>query len=404
VKGNGKMISVQDIEYCKVKVNYKADLEKINSVKNNIIKNFKNMKVPGFRTGKASDQAIFYHYKSEINNAVKNELINQSNDDILFETKIRPIGQPQIKSVFFDGKIFECEIVYSKKPDFELKQYKELEVVDPHMDSSVEEITESTIQELRNQFSEVRAYSDDDFIQDGDKVTLSYRFEDGTEEEGTLYTVGSNGFPGFDQNIYGMSPGDERDFQIELNGKVQKCHVQFHMGMKKSPAELNDSLAIKVGLQNIDELYVNVKAMSEQQFKAQKDAKIADQIIKILCDSHEIVSPEWIVELEAQQLTLKEGQKFNELDDNVKKHYLEKAEKNVKLAFILDSIQMEEPESKISENEALQLIHQNLTQRGIKAQEWMENAAKNGMLQGVLTKFRNDFTIQWLVDNCKKIS
>lgn len=396
-------IQTNEIENCKIQVLYTASKDKVLDVENEIIKTFKEVKVSGFRKGKATTAAIKTKFKKELNEMIKSELINQANDDILFETKIRPIGRPQVNNISFDGNTFKCDVTYLKKPDFTLGQYKDLEVAEPHIENNLSDLNAKFLENLRENQSSVRAFTDTDFIQKGDKVTLTYTLEDGTSEEGVLYTAGDNGFIGFDDNIYGMSPGDEREFSVIHDGKQQTCKVVFHMGMKKVPAELNDDLAKRFGHETLEQLINAVSSISESSLKSERDAKVAEQIIAKLVESHEIDCPKWLIDMEVAQLKQKSGQA--EVSDEELENVTREAIRNVKLSLILDSIQIEEPAAKLSEMEAINGIAEALKQKGVSnPREWMDRATKNGVLFGLIAKYKNDYTIQWLVDNCKKIS
>ncbi len=127
------MIEVNEIEYCKVNVKYTAPPESVIEKTNEAIKELKKLATPGFRAGKAPDNVIKTRYKQKINEWVKRELIQFSHDEIVFETKMQSIGQPQVLSMNLNGNNFNCEMLFLKKPDFELKEVKGLEIPAPHL-------------------------------------------------------------------------------------------------------------------------------------------------------------------------------------------------------------------------------------------------------------------------------
>lgn len=58
-------IELEEKEYCKLLVKYEADQEAISKKKETIMKKFKSYRIPGFRPGKASDDAINFHFKDQ---------------------------------------------------------------------------------------------------------------------------------------------------------------------------------------------------------------------------------------------------------------------------------------------------------------------------------------------------
>ena len=398
-------ITTQEIEHCKLKIQYIADVSIVELKRKDALKQLKSAAISGFRPGKASESALKMKFKGYINDWVKREMLNHAHDDILYETKIRPIGNPQVDSSNLNGNKFECELTYLKKPDFELKSCKGVEVIEPHMETAVTDLAQKFMQELREKNSEVRPYVDGDFVQDGDKVTLSYKLSNGASEEGKLYVIGSKLFSEFDENLYGMSPDDVRKFDILINDERVSCEVTLHMGMKKTPHALDDSLAIAVGLSSFEELTKTIDTIASNQFKAERDGKIAKQVLNKLVEMHEFESPSFLVNMEAQHLALQEGILWEQATEDVKESYRKRAVSNVKMTLILDSIRIEEPECSISDAEAIDGIKQAVMQKGISDPEsWIKNAIKNGTMHGLVSKFKNDHTMQWLVDNAKVIT
>src|SRR5688572_32841501 len=102
-------ISVTEIEPCKLQIRYEADALTILNKRAKVIEAFKKAPVPGFRTGKASVDAIKVHYKNQIEESLKRALAEDAYHDTLFEKKFRPQGAPRFNTLnLSDGK-FVCE-------------------------------------------------------------------------------------------------------------------------------------------------------------------------------------------------------------------------------------------------------------------------------------------------------
>ena len=398
-----QQVSTEEIEYCKVRVNYTADSKVVSEKNKEAIFNLKKLPVPGFRPGKATDIAIKMHFKDKIKQWVEREMLNRAHDDVLYETKITPLGQPQVESHSLKGNEFSCKMVYLKKPEFELKQYKELEVPEPHSPKTLDELAEQIVQGVRSQHAGVNPYGDGDFIQLGDKITLDYTVGDEVKE-GQLYVVGQRVYPGFDESLFGMTPGETREFDLELGGKKVPCKATLHMGMKQVLAPLDDELAQKVGLKSLEELNNTARTIAQNQFKANRDSLIAEQVKARLIASHDFEPPTWSVLMEAQHISMTEGFKIWEtITEDIKTAYLARGKDNVKFTLILDSINKAEPETVISELEAISMIKQSVAQRVQNVDVWLQRASRDGTLIGLIAKAKVDYTIQWLVDNTKVV-
>lgn len=393
-------MEIQELEYCKYKVNYSASDELISEKRRKAIEHFKKYNVPGFRKGKATDTAIKTVFKNQINEFMKNELINNAHDDILFETKMRPIGQPVIEKLIFDGNKFECSMVYSKKPDFELKQYKGIEVVEPHINDTPDSLCEKYIQEIRISNGDLIPYGENDSVKLGDKVTLSYTVSEGESNEGLMYAVGSNQISQeFDQGILGMLAGEERAFDANNKNYV----VKLHMGLTLKPASLDDELAKKVGFDSVANMYKAAEATAHKHIKIERSGKLAEQIKLKLIDEHKFECPTWLVTAEAQALAANARKNWNSMNEEEKTPFLTDAEKNVRFILILDAIREQEKETNISDAEAFSGVRDSLLSRGLEPEQ-VKNLINNGYINSMIANFKNSYTTQWLIDNAKVIS
>jgi len=401
----GMSITSEELEYCKFKVGYTADPEAVKKLRVEALGELRHLPVPGFRPGKATDLAIRLKYKDRIEEWVKQKMLSVANDDILFDTKIRPIGSPNVESSKLAGSKFTCQLVYLDKPKFELKQYDGLEIHAPHMEKTEEEIAEFFLQDLRKKHGDVRPYEDGDFVQPNDKITLTYDVPSlEKKEEGQLYIVGSNALLGLDDNLMGMAPGESRKFTTEIDGKEGECEVTLHMGMKNTMCAADDTLAQKCGVKDFDELIKTVRTIAHNQYTTIRNSKIAEQIKNRLVADHDFDPPTWLYDMDAQHIASQEGVKWDELEEDVKNKYLERGKNNSKFTLILDSIAQAEPDVDVADAEAIEGIKNSLMQRGLpNVEAWLQQSVKNGTLHGMVAQFKTDFTMQWLVEHTKVI-
>lgn len=394
-------ITTEDVEYCKVKVGYVADSKVVSKKAKEAINNIRSLPVPGFRPGKATDVAIKLKYKDRINQWVSGEMLNCAHDDIIFETKMKPLGRPQLISHSLKNNEFSCEFMYLKKPEFELKQFKEIEVSEPNPSTTVDDIASDILLQLRKKCASSVPYGESDFVQMGDKITLSYRIGEDPIKEGQLYVVGEKLFPEFDENLQGMVAGETRTFNILINDKAVSCTATVHMGMKQTLAPLDDDLAKRYNLVKVDALMNAINSMAQQQFTSARNEGIGTQIKEKLVSSHDFEVPSWLVLMEAQYLAMTEGLKWDTLTDDVKDKYLDRAKQNVKFTLILDSVRDVAKESELSDAECLDVIKQQIFRQkpGINIESTIQEMLKNGSLAGLLAKTKNDFTLQYLIDN-----
>jgi trigger factor len=418
-------IQVQEPEYCKVVVSYVADIENVKNKRAEVLEQYVNLArkrpIKGFRAGQAPANAIQHLYKKQIEAATKQELLAVAHDEILFETKIKPIGYPNVNNVQLNEELFQCELSFLKKPEFELKEYKGLEIPKPHQQYTQTQLVESNLEHLRRQHSEIVPYQEGEFIEIGDQVTMDVTVSATTinettndfdtaqtraaslTKEGILYKLGQNYFDGFDDEILGMKAGEEREFKLSLGDCALSFKVSVHMGVKNVPCALDDELAIKVGLKNFSELRSYIEGMVTTQLQLKEKQDIQQQIVKRLLANNQFEVPHFLVEMEAQQIALENKTTFASLENESKQKVLGMASDRVKLSLIIDSIQQEEPDLVFSNDELLNVLKKRLEEQGQDVNKYLVENTKNGHLFGTIAKLRNEATMEWLQSNSKII-
>jgi trigger factor len=391
-------VNVEETEPCKLKVAYSADPKVVADKRNEIVSRFRKLPVPGFRPGKATDLALRSHFKNKITELLQQDMLNHAVEDILFETKIETFGNPQPLSASFDGNNFKSEILFLKVPEVTLQGYKGLSVPKPDV-GVVDDVVESTLQDLRERAGDLLPYEENDFVQLGDTVTLDYEVLVGTErvdfQEGIMYNVGQNLMPDFDVNLCGMAAGETRDFNVD---EIKKCVVNLHMGMKKKPAALDDDLAKRFGVDTLEQLRTHVRSSVEQQQEQTRSNAVKQQIKnKLLADSNVNV-PDWLAVAEAQGIASQERTEWETLNELARLNLIDRARQNIALSFILNEIRKAEPETQLTDIELMQITKNVLAQNGVQdVDKYIEQASANGSIGFIISQIKNDYVMNWLV-------
>ena len=417
------MLQVNEIDYCKVQVIYEADSSKIEEKRELVLREFKDVRVPGFRPGKASVEAIKMTCKKQIEERLRSVLAQEAYDTAINEGSIKPLGQPHFNDLKLTSDTFLCEFTLNKQPEFELGQYKEFELPKPAAQLSEAEFAEKIIQQVRTQNGESLPFTDDDFAQDGDSVIVDYEvMVDGNpapEINGTkeVITIGQSPIPAFDQNLLGMKSGETREFDIptpentpeQYKNKTLHFKVTLAMGSKSVPAPLDEELAIKLKFKSIDELRDNVSAMASSRIAEHQSNMIGQQLQKRICDTHQFKIPDWIILSEAQMQAKNLKKEWEKISDEDKEVLMKRSEDAVRVSFILEKVRELEPEAQLSDEETVSIIKDNL---GKMAQNngsiedvdtLLNNMSKNGLLPMLVGRVRDEHTLQFLVRTCKII-
>lgn len=412
-------IEVTELEPCKLSIHYEANFMEIGDKRAEVEQHFKKAPVPGFREGKAQMEHIRVHYRQQIDDATKRALAEDAFHNALFEKKLRPHGPPRFNALFLDGGKFTCDFEILTKPEFELPQWKDLEIPKPAPIATVDELANQMMQELRVRLGDVVPYSDTDFVQMGDNVILDYEGTiDGEKVEtmcaqGEMITMGKGPLQAFDTNLLGMTLGETREFDFtapegglpSLSGKTIHFKVTLSMGSKVVPCGLDDELAKKMGKDTFDDLHQYVSQAAFARVANADKMNVHEAIAKKLVDSATIDVPNWMSLSEAQYLAHQSQLDWSIIPDVDKERLIDVATQNVKLTLILDKIRETAPEAQLTDQEVFEIIKQNLAQTKVpqSLDEVIQQMNKTGYLQILFSRIRDEFTMDHIAKSVKLI-
>lgn len=412
-------IEVTELEPCRLSIHYEANFLEIADKRAEVENAFKKAPVPGFREGKAQIEHIRVHYRQQIDDSLKRALAEDAFHNTLFEKKLRPHGPPRFNGLFLDGGKFTCDFEMLTKPDFQVPEWKDVEVPKPHPRSTVDELANQMMQELRVRLGDVVPYSDTDFVQMGDNVILDY---DGTIDgekidtmcaQGEMVTIGKGPLDAFDTNLLGMTLGEVREFDFtapegglpSLSGKTIHFKATLSMGSKVVPCGLDDELAKKMGKENFDDLLQYVSQAAFARIANQEKMDVHEAIAKKLVEGTEINVPNWMSLSEAQYLAHQSQLDWATIPDVDKERLIEVGARNVKLTLILDKIRETTPEAQLTDQEVFEIIKQNLAQTKVpqSLDEVIQQMNKTGYLQILFSRIRDEFTMDHIAKSVRLI-
>jgi trigger factor len=386
----------------------------------------KRAKLPGFRPGKAPASLIRQQFSGDIRQKVLENLIPEHLQKQIEAENLNVVGRPDVTDVHFhDGEPLSFKAEFEVVPEIELQDYKDVEV--PYHDPDVtDEDVEKRIQELRGQKAEY-VNVDPRPLEDGDYAVVALESVAGVEgepvkqDEMVLEIGGADTFEAFSSNLRGLSPGDEKEFEVtypedygaaRLAGKTVKFHATLKGIRRKELPELNDEFAQDLGdYRNVEELRDAVRKgiFGQRQYEAQQEAK--NKIVDQLVDRHEFPVPEVFVERQIQnrveqslRAMAAEGidPRSMKLDwQKVKESQREKALREVKASMLL---------SKISEREAIHATRDEVDKEVERhARQSREPVAavqmkyeKDGTLGRIASHIQTEKTLNFLFEHARK--
>lgn len=416
-------IEIKEIEPCKLDVSYSSNSDEINEKLNQVMDAFKKMPVSGFRKGKATRSAIKLKYKNQINNSLKNALLEEAYNNVIFEKGLKTLGKPQVTFVNLLKNTFECAMVLHVKPTFELQDYKNYEIPKPHESLTVEDLTEKMVQDLRLRYGEVIPYEEDDVVKDRDNVIVNYVGSidgekiDALSAEGEMLTVGVSKLTSFDEELIGMTVDETREFDVvvpedglpSFAGKKVHFSVTLVTGSRIVPAPLDDSLAQKIGKNSFQELRSMVSVAAAKRVVDVNKSNLLQSLSRKIVDDYAFEVPQWLVLPEARQLAHQSNADWETLKDIDKEKFMQDAKDNIKLSLILDSIREEDPDAQLSNDEIYETVRETLiqfsngsvTEENVK--EHMKSLMKSGQYQVIASQKLDEFTLNYILEISKII-
>jgi trigger factor len=300
------------IEGCKHSLEISIPVEEVESEASRMTAEVqKHAHLKGFRPGKAPLSIIKREFAGDIRQKVMESLLPKYLNKQFEAENLNVVGTPDIKDVHFhEGEPLRFTAEFEVIPAIELGEYKGLEVVykDPEVaDADVD----ARIEEIRQQKAQF-VNVDPRPIESGDHAVVSLESVSGVEgepvkqDEMTLEIGGADTFPAFTENLTGLTPGDEKEFEVvypadygaeRLAGKTVKFHATVKGIRRKELAELTDDFAQELGdYRTMEELREAVRKgiFGQRQFEAQQEAK--NKLIDKLVDAHDFPVPEIFVE------------------------------------------------------------------------------------------------------------
>jgi trigger factor len=411
---------------CRRELDLEIPADEVSKAMERVAKEFaKVARVPGFRPGKAPITLIRKRFADDIKGEVLQSLVPERVEKAVSEQKLTPVSQPKVEQLDFnDGQPLKFRAVFEVLPEFELGNYKDLQLEMPVMDVVDEDVTK-TLEDMRERAAAF-APAEGRPVQDGDYVQLKLT---GTPEgegeplqaDSVLCHIGAEEtMAPFNENLRGVNIGDHKDFDVpypadypdaKLGGKTYHYSVDV-LGIKtKKLPELNDDFAKDVSdATTLDELNKKIReGLEHQRDHKQKDLlheKVLGEIVKL----HDFPVPQSLVE---HQMDVRLERVVRSLAQqgvdpravnidwvSLRKRNEDRAKDDVKAELIVDRIATAE-NIDVTEEEVEHELHHLAGHSNESAEAIRARLTKQGTLDRIKAKLRSDKTLDWLAQNAR---
>jgi len=381
-------------------------------------------RVPGFRPGKAPVALIRKRFAEEIKGEVVQSLIPESVEKAVTEQKLTPVSQPQVEKLdFTEGQPLKFRAVFEVLPEFEVSNYKELDIEMPTMDLTDADV-DKTLEEMRQRAAafapvEGRPAENDDYVQL--KINGTSEGAEPVQADSVLCHIGAEEtMEPFNENLRGANIGDHKEFDVtypadypdaKLSGKTYHYNVEV-LGVKnKKLPDLNDEFAKDVSdATTLDELKKKVHESLEHERDHKRKEMLREKVLAALIKTHDFPVPESLVQ---HQMDVRLERFVRQLASqgidpravnfdwaSLRSRQQERAADDVKAELIVDRIATAE-NIDVSDEELNHELEHAATHSGESAAAIHARLTKQGTLDRMKSKLRSDKTLDWLAQNSR---
>ena len=423
------IVTVEEVGPCRKKVTIEVPVEAIKDVIANQYKDLRKEAVlPGFRKGRTPQRLLEKRFGKDINEQTKLKLLADATEKAIEENKIDTLGEPNINPEDFpmeSGSAFKFHFEVNVRPDFELPaldciklEKPVVEVTDAQVDERITALT-TNFGAMTDREAGAKVENDDTIVAD---VVVTPEGGEAVTVEGTDVMVHNSGFcakvPVADlgDQLIGAKVGDVKSFSTAVEEKFfnkdfagKKCDIKLTVKkiQYRKPAELNEELFDKLGLEDLNALKDRIRELLEDENERKAHAALAETIREYLIANTSFEMPQDIIAEQAEstmkrQYTrlLMEGLDAEELKrrtEELQTSSQQEALDTFKSFFIMDKV-AQKLEVEVSEEEINGYIAQIAMYRGSRPEKVRGELLRDGSLAQFTMQAREQKCVEKIIE------
>ena len=273
----------------------------------------KSIRIPGFRPGKAPRKMIEAMYGAHVfyDDGLE-EIFPEVYEFAVVKQDLKAIGRPSLTDMqISEENIVTLTLTTEVYPEVTLGQYKGLEV-----EKAEATVTDAQVEAELNRMQQNVASTEtaEKAAEMGDTANIDFEgFDNGVafaggKGENFDLKLGSGQFvPGFEEQIVGMTAGEEKDIDItfpedyaaELAGKAVVFHVKLNKVTVTTLPELDDEFAKDVSeFETLEELKADIRAKALEAAEKQLQSAFENAAVEKAAENTTVDMPKALVESE----------------------------------------------------------------------------------------------------------
>ena len=382
----------------------------------------KNVRLPGFRPGKAPAKLLEARIGREaMLDQVVGDAVPGRYTEALTSSDVRPLGQPEIE---ITNKEYGQDLTFTAevdiRPEIGLPDLEGLKITVDPIEVTDEEV-DTELQNLRARFGTLKGV--ERAAENGDFVSIDLSATVGGEEvpeaktEGLSHEIGSGQLiEGLDEALIGLKEGETRVFTTTLAagdhaGQEAQVTATVKSVKERELPEPDDEFAqLASEFDTIDELTNSLTEQVQRVKRIQQAEQIRDKALEVLLEQVDVPLPEKIVQaqvddalhnaihgLEHDEKRFEEaleaqGSSREEFDADNRTN----AEKAVKTQLLMDAI-ADKLDIQVGQNDLTERLVLMSRQYGLEPQQLLQYLQENNQLPAMFADVRRGLTVAAVV-------
>ena len=292
----------------------------------------KTVNLNGFRKGRVPFKVVKRRFGTNLRQEVLTDAVNETFQQAIITESVKPVAQPDISLKQFDeGKDLQYTATFEIYPQITLSDFSAIEITVLSAeieDADVDEMVEQLRKKQASYKSVERVAAMDD------EVTIDYvgtkdgePFVGGKADNQRLVLGSNSMIPGFEENIAGMSTGEERVISLtfpddyhaeELKGANVEFTVKVKQIAEQVLPQLDEQFLAKFGVADgdVEKFRADVRVNMQRELEAAAKTNLKTQVVDSLIDSHELELPKTLVTSEIEALRQQMAAQFKSVNDS----------------------------------------------------------------------------------------
>ena len=386
---------IEDIDSCKKKIKFDIAFKDYQAkVQSSYLTLAQQVKVPGFRPGKAPMSMLEKRFGPNVKKEVMTQLVSERLAEVIEEKGFRSVSPPKILEVEAEeGTDISVSASVEIVPEFKINDYSKVEIPIEITRVTDEDVNQAINYQRERQGTKVqvldRPVEDKDFVKLDFNGTLNGEAFEGGKGSDHIVQIGSEYLlKDMGNQLIGMSVDEEKDIPVQIpenyssNKSIAGKEVIFHVSLKgiqkNQLPELNDDFAKNIEpkdkFASLEDMKLQIRSQLEEHARGDAHREAKKIVAKKITEMNPIEVPEGLVEEQIKHMVVQALKK-------------EQQAKNQTESINEEEIHVTDSQNKEHRENAIQLLQQELvldqlaSNLNIKIDESELNAEVNNMVR-----------------------